>query len=79
MAHDKGCLTQAQEVKKRVGPDAQDLVYRPGYAIRRYTIKGVCVCVCVCVLRENENMLYSGEEWGTRWREGMGRAEKCGI
>ena len=39
----------------------------------------VCVCVCVYVLRENENMLYSGEEWGTRWREGMGRAEKCGI
>lgn len=58
VAHELRCLTQAQEVKKRVGPDAQDLVYRPGYVIRRFTVKGVCVCV----LRENENMLYSGEE-----------------
>lgn len=44
MAHEMRCLTQAQEVKERVGPDAQDLVYRPGYAIRRYTVKGVYVC-----------------------------------
>ena len=44
--------------------------------------RSVCVCVCVCVcgvLRENENMLYSQEEWGTRWREHMARAGKGGI
>ena len=93
MAHEKGCLTQAREFKliikkkrnqkkKRVGPDAQDSIKRPEYAIRRFTKECVCVCVCVCVcgvLRENENMLYSQEEWGTRWREHMARAGKGGI
>ena len=74
MAHDKGCLTQAQEVKKRVGPDAQDLVYRPGYAIRRYTIKGVCVCVCVCMFYGKMRTCYilerSGGQGGEKaWEE----------
>ena len=76
MAHDKGCLTQAQEVKKRVGPDAQDLVYRQGMQLGDIQSKE---CVCVYVLQENENMLYSGEELGTRWREGMGKAGKGRI
>lgn len=35
--------------------------------------------MCVYVLQENENMLYSGEELGTRWREGMGKAGKGRI
>ena len=74
MAHEKGCLTQAREFKliikkkrnqkkKRVGPDAQDSIKRPEYAIRRFTKECVCVCVCVCVwcfTGKREHVIFSG-------------------
>ena len=67
-----------------------DLVHRPGYAIRRYIVKGgMCVCVCVCVTErereresalhgKNENMLYSGEEGGEGGEKAREEQERVG-